>query len=63
MEGDLKSVLIEYYGKDYWVRSDGPLAVEGGGKTIRFKIGTKELLLPYQMTLDNFIDGQKPGHQ
>lgn len=61
VEGGLKSILVEYYGKDYWIRSDGPLALEGGGKTIRFKIGTKELLLPYQITLSRFKMDKNPG--
>lgn len=61
VEGGLKAVLIEYYGKDYWIRSDSPLALTSSNKTIRFRIGQKELLLPYQITLNNFKMDKNPG--
>ncbi|MCO4753448.1 MAG: cytochrome c biogenesis protein ResB [Bacteriovoracaceae bacterium] len=61
IEGDIKAVLIEFYGKDYWVRSDQPLALSDGDKQVRFQIRSREVRLPYQITLDRFKMDKNPG--
>ncbi|MEX0798928.1 MAG: cytochrome c biogenesis protein ResB [Bacteriovoracaceae bacterium] len=69
IEGDIKAVLVEFYGKEYWVRSDAPLALSnnasnnatGDKRQIRFQIKKKELRLPYQITLKRFKMDKNPG--
>jgi hypothetical protein len=59
--GDIKAVKIEVLGKDYWVRSDAPLALSNGQSEMRFTIGPKEITLPFQMTLKKFVMDKNPG--
>ncbi len=61
IEGGIKAVQINFYGQDYWVRSDQPLALSNGDKQVRFQIKSRELKLPYQITLDRFKMDKNPG--
>ena len=62
VEGGIRAIQIEFFGKDYWVRSDAPLALaSGNGKHMRFQIKSKEILLPYQITLNRFKMDTNPG--
>jgi hypothetical protein len=61
IKGGIKAVLIGFAGKDYWVRSDGPLELSNGKENIRFQITNKEIKLPYQITLQKFVMNKNPG--
>lgn len=61
IEGDIQAVKISIMDNEYWVRSDAPLALSNGKSQIRFSIGPKEILLPFQMTLKNFKMKKNPG--
>lgn len=61
IEGDIQAVKIEIMNKEYWVRSDAPLALSNGKSQIQFNIGPKEIHLPFQMTLKNFKMQKNPG--
>jgi hypothetical protein len=61
VKGNIRAVLISFSGKDYWVRSDGPLELSNGKENIRFQITNKELKLPYQITLQKFVMNKNPG--
>lgn len=62
VEGDTKAVLIEFHGNEYWVRSDAPLALTSSdGKQMRFQLRSKEIVLPYQITLNRFKMDTNPG--
>lgn len=59
--GDIQAVKIKIMNKEYWVRSDAPLALSNGDSQIRFSIGPKEIHLPFQMTLKKFKMEKNPG--
>lgn len=59
--GNVKAVKIEFYGKQYYVRNDGPLELSNGKEGIRFELSPKEIKLPYQITLDRFQMNKNPG--
>lgn len=61
IDGEMKAVKINYQGKDFWVRSDSPLELSNSKDTVRFQIVPKELILPYQITLDRFQMNKDPG--
>jgi len=61
IEGDIKAVKVELYGKEYWVRSDAPLALANGTQEVRFQFVKKEFPLPYQITLKKFKMDTNPG--
>lgn len=61
IEGNIKAIELEFYGKTYWVRSDAPLALSNGDEQIRFQIKSKEIRLPYQITLKRFKMDTNPG--
>lgn len=59
--GDIKAVNIEYNNKSFWVRTDAPLEISNSKETIKFQILPKELVLPYQITLERFQMNKDPG--
>ena len=61
IRGGLKAIKIKFYDKEYWIRSDGPLELTNGNSKIQFQIVPKEVLLPYQITLDRFKMNTNPG--
>lgn len=61
IEGDIKAVKVSLYGKEYWVRSDAPLALANGDQEITFQFVKKEFPLPYQITLKRFKMDTNPG--
>jgi hypothetical protein len=61
IQGDIKAVKIALYGKEYWVRSDAPLALANGDQEVRFQFVKKEFPLPYQITLKKFKMDTNPG--
>ena len=61
IKGGTKAVLINFAGKEYWVRSDSPLELSNGNESIRFALMNKEIKLPYQITLQKFVMNKNPG--
>ena len=61
ISGNTKAVEVEYKGKTFWVRNDGPLEISNGSESIRFEISPKEIMLPYELTLDHFKMNKDPG--
>lgn len=61
VEGNIKAVKVSLNNKEFWVRSDAPLALQNGQTEVRFQIVPKELNLPYQITLQKFKMETNPG--
>ncbi len=61
VDGDVKAVKVEVKGKEYWVRSDAPLALNNGKTEIRFQLTKDDIKLPYQITLKRFKMDTNPG--
>lgn len=61
IKGDIKAVKIEVGGKDYFVRSDGPLELSNSSLNVRLQITSKQIKLPYQITLERFKMNKNPG--
>ncbi len=61
VQGNVKAVRVEIRGKDYWVRTDAPLALNNGESEIRLQLVKDEIQLPYQITLRNFKMDVNPG--
>lgn len=63
IEGDLKVVQVEIDGETHWVRNDIPLNLEKGSSKVQMMIRPKEVRLPYQLTLKEFVMKMNPGTQ
>lgn len=59
--GDMKAVEVSILGTNYWITSENPLILDNGKERIRIRITQKQLLLPYQINLDNFKMKKNPG--
>lgn len=59
--GDIQAVKIGIMNKEYWVRTDAPLALSNGQSQIRFSIAPDEIHLPFQITLKKFMMQKNPG--
>ena len=59
--GDMKAVEVSLFGKYYWITSENPLVLDNGKEQIRIRITQKQLVLPYQINLDNFKMQKNPG--
>ena len=61
IDGDMKAVEVSIFGTNYWVTSENPLILDNGKEQIRIMITQKQLVLPYQINLDNFKMEKNPG--
>jgi hypothetical protein len=61
VQGGIRAVRVAIRGKDYWVRTDAPLALNNGESEIRLQLVKDEIQLPYQITLRNFKMDVNPG--
>ena len=61
IKGDIKAVEVEVGGKSYYVRSDGPLELSNSSLNVRLQITSKQIKLPYQITLERFKMNKNPG--
>jgi hypothetical protein len=61
ISGEIKAVKVEVNNKDYWVRSDAPLALNNGKTEVRLQLTKGEIKLPYQVTLRRFKMDTNPG--
>ncbi len=59
--GDMKAVLVEVEGKEFWVRSNSPVSFNSDNGKIRFELGKKFITLPYELVLDQFKMDTDPG--
>ncbi len=62
--GNDKAIEISVDGQNYWIRqSDGPMQMILNGEKITFELKKKEILLPYEITLNRFVMKTDPGTQ
>ena len=61
IKGDLKAVEVTIGEQTFWVRSNEPIAYNQGGERITFHLGKKQILLPYEIVLDQFKMDTDPG--
>lgn len=59
--GRFKAIEVEVDGEKFWVKSTEPFVFEREGKQMVFELGHKSILLPYEITLDNFKMENDPG--
>lgn len=59
--GGLKAVEVEVDGKTFWVNSTEPVAFNQNGERITFSLAKKNIILPYEITLDKFKMDTDPG--
>jgi cytochrome c biogenesis protein ResB len=61
IKGNLKAVEVEVNGQRFWVNSTQPVAFNQNGERITFELAKKQLLLPYELVLDQFKMDTDPG--
>jgi len=61
ISGDMKAVLVEIEGKEFWVKSQSPVAYNSDSGKIRFELSKKLITLPYELVLDQFKMDTDPG--
>lgn len=61
IHGNVKAVLVKMGQDTYWVKTDQPLVLRAQEEEVRFQLIQKELLLPYEINLDNFKMAKDPG--
>ncbi|MAZ47915.1 MAG: hypothetical protein CME65_05090 [Halobacteriovoraceae bacterium] len=61
IKGNIKAVEVEVGGKSYFVRSDGPLELSNSTLNVKLQITSKQIRLPYQITLERFKMNTNPG--
>lgn len=59
--GNLKAVEVEVGGQKFWVTNNDPVAFNKDGERITFHMVKKNLLLPYELVLDQFKMDTDPG--
>jgi hypothetical protein len=59
--GNLKAIEVIINNQRFWVKSNEPVAFNQNGEKITFDLGKKNLLLPYELVLDNFKMDTDPG--
>lgn len=52
-----------FYGKKYWVTNQAPIELTNGTDKVKFSLATKEISIPYQITLDRFQMNTNPGSE
>ncbi len=61
IKGNLKAVEVEVDGQRFWVNSMEPVAYNKNGERVTFELSKKQLLLPYEIVLDQFKMDTDPG--
>lgn len=61
VEGDLKALLLEIRGLQYWVTNEKPLTLEIDGEKIQVAITRENFRLPFELILDRFKMNTNPG--
>jgi hypothetical protein len=61
IKGNLKAVEVEIEGQRFWVNSLEPVAYNKNGERVTFELSKKQLLLPYEIVLDQFKMDTDPG--
>lgn len=59
--GDMKAVEVSVGNQTFWVKSNEPVAFNQNGERITFDLSKKNLLLPYELVLDQFKMDTDPG--
>lgn len=59
--GNTKAVEVALNDQIFWVKSNEPVAFNQAGEKITFELGKKNLLLPYELVLDQFKMDTDPG--
>lgn len=59
--GNLKAVEVSIGDQTFWVKSNSPIAFNKNGERITFNLSKKNLLLPYELVLDQFKMDTDPG--
>jgi hypothetical protein len=59
--GNIKAVEVSVGDQTFWVKSNEPVAFNQNGERITFDLGKKNLLLPYEIVLDQFKMDTDPG--
>ncbi len=59
--GTQKAIEIAIGDQTFWVKTNDPVAFNQGGERIIFDLGKKNLLLTYELVLDQFIMDTDPG--
>lgn len=61
VSGNMKAVEVEVGGQKFWVTSNEPVAFNQNDERITFHLTKKNLLLPYELVLDQFKMDTDPG--
>lgn len=62
ISGNMKAIEVEIEGQNFWVTSNDPIAFnKASGERITFHLGKKNLILPYELVLDQFKMDTDPG--
>jgi hypothetical protein len=61
IKGSMRAVELEVGGQTFWVKSGEPISFNQFGEKIRFDLGKKSIVLPYELILDNFKMDTDPG--
>ncbi len=59
--GNMKAVEVEMNGQNFWVNSNEPVAFNQNGERITFELKKRNLLLPYEIVLNQFKMDTDPG--
>jgi len=61
ISGQMKAVEVTIGDQTFWVKSNDPIAFNNNGERITFELGKKQILLPYELVLDQFKMDTDPG--
>lgn len=61
ISGNMKAIEVSVGTQTFWVKSNEPVAFNLGGERITFDLSKKNLLLPYELVLDQFKMDTDPG--
>jgi hypothetical protein len=59
--GNMKAVEVEVNGQIFWVTSNSPVAFNQSSERVTFDLSKRNLLLPYELVLDQFKMDTDPG--
>ncbi|MGE3611229.1 MAG: cytochrome c biogenesis protein ResB [Bacteriovoracaceae bacterium] len=59
--GQMKALEVSIGDQTFWVRSQDPVAYNFNGERITFEITKKQIMLPYELILDQFKMDTDPG--
>jgi hypothetical protein len=61
IQGQMKAVQVIAGSQRFWVKSNEPIAFNKDGERITFELTKKNILLPYELVLDQFKMDTDPG--